>query len=617
MQTTFNEFDNEFRSVMTALSTRLKDSAWTIVYKGLIVIHYLIREGKNGVALEYLSHNARMLEIRNSSVLTNPQAVALGRYAKYLYVRAIQFGRTNFDYIRLGRKNEGRLRELSVDKGLLRECESVAKQLDALLKCSFHEEDINNDIILTAFRLLVSDLLSLYQVFNEGVINLLEHYFEMSKTDAIHALEVYEEFTRLTTRVVSFLKVAKHLEHMTKLRVPNIKHAPTSLTKSLEDYLNDPDFEINHRQYLAEKESKSMGKSRQPQSPHTQSVQQSQSGQSHQQPQQQQQQRQQQQPDLIDLLSGGVPVQEQIFANNVQPQVQPQATGYNPFLQQGQQVQQVQQANPAQQQFDMQMAQQQQLQQQQLQQQQLQQQQLQQQQLQQQQFQQQPQFQQQQPQFQQGQFQPQVQQQPQFNPLQQQTTGPSQQQQLTQSFTGAGFGGYSATPQVGQQQQQQPQQQPQPLQQSNTGGSNPFRRSLSQTPTGGNPFKRTSTLPMVMESSAFNSGGAASNNGPALIGNSTGSSSSGAAGSGLRRSNTNPFARHNTGSTTPLSAQSTGGNPFRKSIAAPSQLQQQQQQQLPQQQQQPLQPQFTFGGLEQLPTVSVFPQTQAQRQNVI
>lgn len=38
---------------------------------------------------------------------------------------------------------------------------------------------------------------------------------------------------------------------MTRLEIPKIKHAPTSLTRSLEEYLEDPDFDTNRRQYLA------------------------------------------------------------------------------------------------------------------------------------------------------------------------------------------------------------------------------------------------------------------------------------------------------------------------------------------------------------------------------
>jgi hypothetical protein len=62
-----------------------------------------------------------------------------------------------------------------------------------------------------------------------------------------------------TDAVVQYLSLARSHEHSTRLEIPKIKHAPTSLAASLEEYLNDKDFEINRRQYLAEKEAKKNG----------------------------------------------------------------------------------------------------------------------------------------------------------------------------------------------------------------------------------------------------------------------------------------------------------------------------------------------------------------------
>ena len=116
------------------------------------------------------------------------------------------------------------------------------------------------------------DLLVLFHVMNEGTINVLgnfsfsfpaddflpviEHYFEMSHTDAERALDVYEAFVQQTDQVVQYLSIARHYEHATRLEIPKLKHAPTSLLTSLKEYLNDKDFEINRRQYLAQQEAK-------------------------------------------------------------------------------------------------------------------------------------------------------------------------------------------------------------------------------------------------------------------------------------------------------------------------------------------------------------------------
>ena len=78
----------------------------------------------------------------------------------------------------------------------------------------------------------------------------------MSKYDAQRALNIYKTFTKQTNLVVDFLGTARQYENATRLEIPKLKHAPTSLTSSLEEYLNDPDFEVNRRQYLAHQDVK-------------------------------------------------------------------------------------------------------------------------------------------------------------------------------------------------------------------------------------------------------------------------------------------------------------------------------------------------------------------------
>lgn len=78
----------------------------------------------------------------------------------------------------------------------------------------------------------------------------------MSKTDAERAMEIYRTFTKQTDFVVGYLGTARQYEHQTRVEVPKLKHAPVNLGKQLEDYLMDPDFEVNRRQYLAEQEAK-------------------------------------------------------------------------------------------------------------------------------------------------------------------------------------------------------------------------------------------------------------------------------------------------------------------------------------------------------------------------
>ncbi|KAI5965541.1 uncharacterized protein KGF55_000903 [Candida pseudojiufengensis] len=581
---------DNFHTIMRTLQQRLRDSSWSVVYKSLIVIHLMIREGDKDVTLNYLADNGTsMFNLQSSNLVANSgsfnqDARHIIKYAKYLSTRVKQFDATGIDYVRDERSNNsttqqgGRLRSLSIEKGLLRETDSVQKQIDSLLKNNFMENEINNDIVLTAFRLLVNDLLALFQELNEGVINILEHYFEMSKPDSERSLKIYKKFVDQTKFVIDYLRVAKHLEYATKLHVPTIKHAPTALTSSLEEYLNDPNFEINRRQYLAEKNNSNKSEAKpindtnkEPQNNNNNNNNSSQNNSSN---------------DGVDRHASLVVQQTYNPWNNmfVPGQAQSYVQNQDPFQLQQQQLQQQQQQQQQQEQ-QQQLQQQQQFQQQQ----QLQQQQ----QIQQQQdaqIQQQLQAQQQVQQQNQLQAQQQVQQQNQF-PSFNSTTNlqpipqnqPFQHQSsLQSSYTGAGFGGYGPQPlqhqntnpflQNRQSQPQQQQQQiflqqsnQQPIQRQNT---NPFAlQSLQEQqqahhqplpqPTSNwqqpqQPQQTSSWQPSIFQQSS----------------------------TGIQRSNTNPFSRMATGQQQqqtqsypgvvpqPLKPQST--NPFARKVFNPN-----------------------------------------------
>ena len=57
----------------------------------------------------------------------------------------------------------------------------------------------------------------------------LEHYFEMSKVDATEALRLYRRFCKQAEKVVEFLGVAKKLENLLNVPIPNLKHVGSSL----------------------------------------------------------------------------------------------------------------------------------------------------------------------------------------------------------------------------------------------------------------------------------------------------------------------------------------------------------------------------------------------------
>ncbi|KAH0444356.1 ANTH domain-containing protein [Colletotrichum camelliae] len=241
--------------VFRALQFRLRDSTWTVVFKSLITVHLMIREGSPDITLSFLARHPNTLAI-SSFTDAQTQGRNIRHYASYLSSRAKAFRETKCDWVRT---KESRLEKLTVEKGLLRETEILQTQITALLKCDVLEGEIENEITVTVFRLLVLDLLALFQALNQGMINILGNFFEMSKVDAERAMAIYRNFTKQTDFVVQYLSVARQFEHQTRVEVPKLKHAPVNLGRQLEEYLHDPDFEVNRRQYIAEQQAKKKG----------------------------------------------------------------------------------------------------------------------------------------------------------------------------------------------------------------------------------------------------------------------------------------------------------------------------------------------------------------------
>lgn len=149
-------------------------------------------------------------------------------YTAYLEQKVIAYRHLRMDYVKstMGSK-EGRLRHLSVKDGLLKETVVLQKQIGTLLKSNFILEDVDNNISLYAYRLLVEDLLVLFQVINESIVNILEHYFAMDKADARTSLEIYKRFAKQTEDTISFLDRARRLQNDLNISIPIVKHVRT------------------------------------------------------------------------------------------------------------------------------------------------------------------------------------------------------------------------------------------------------------------------------------------------------------------------------------------------------------------------------------------------------
>jgi len=119
---------------------------------------------------------------------------------------------------------------------LLKTLPVLQSQLDALLEFDCTANDLTNGVINMAFMLLFRDLIRLFACYNDGIINLLEKYFDMNKKQCRDALDLYKKFLIRMDRVAEFLKVAENVG-IDKGDIPDLTKAPSSLLDALEQHL--------------------------------------------------------------------------------------------------------------------------------------------------------------------------------------------------------------------------------------------------------------------------------------------------------------------------------------------------------------------------------------------
>ncbi|KAF9583094.1 hypothetical protein BGW38_010262, partial [Lunasporangiospora selenospora] len=208
------------------------------------LVHLLMRSNAGNDVLSYCASQRGILSAAYKGGTHSGQAGTIQAYTSYLNEKIHVYGEVQRDLVRTGvQGRDGFLRNLPVSKGLLHYVSALQKQIGALLDCKFYVDELSNEVTIGAFALLVQDLLRLFQAMNEGVINILQNFFEMTKDQARLGLQIYKTFAEQTTKAVEYFSVAKRMERVIHTDIPQLKHAPLSLVRTLEEYVNSPDFE--------------------------------------------------------------------------------------------------------------------------------------------------------------------------------------------------------------------------------------------------------------------------------------------------------------------------------------------------------------------------------------
>ncbi|XP_062909991.1 phosphatidylinositol binding clathrin assembly protein a isoform X17 [Mobula hypostoma] len=233
-----NEMNVNIPQLADSLFERTTNSSWVVVFKSLITTHQMMVYG-NERFIQYLASRNTLFNLNNfldkSGLQGYDMSTFIRRYSRYLNEKAVSYRQVAFDFTKVKRGADGVMRTMNTEK-LLKTMPLIQNQMDALLDFNVGANELTNGVINAAFMLLFKDAIRLFAAYNEGIINLLEKYFDMKKNQCKEALDIYKKFLTRMTRISEFLKVAEQVG-IDRGDIPDLSQAPSSLLDALEQHL--------------------------------------------------------------------------------------------------------------------------------------------------------------------------------------------------------------------------------------------------------------------------------------------------------------------------------------------------------------------------------------------
>uniref|UniRef100_A0A3P8Z0L8 Phosphatidylinositol-binding clathrin assembly protein n=1 Tax=Esox lucius TaxID=8010 RepID=A0A3P8Z0L8_ESOLU len=233
-----NEMNVNIPQLADTLFERTANTSWVVVFKSLAATHHLMVYG-NERFIQYLASRNTLFNLSNfldkSGLQGYDMSTFIRRYSRYLNEKAVSYRQVAFDFTKVKRGSDGVMRTVNTEK-LLKTIPIIQNQMDALLDFNVNANELTNGVINAAFMLLFKDSIRLFAAYNEGIINLLEKYFDMKKTQCKEGLDIYKKFLTRMTRISEFLKVAEQVG-IDRGDIPDLSQAPSSLLDALEQHL--------------------------------------------------------------------------------------------------------------------------------------------------------------------------------------------------------------------------------------------------------------------------------------------------------------------------------------------------------------------------------------------
>ncbi|CDF34211.1 Phosphatidylinositol-binding clathrin assembly protein [Chondrus crispus] len=223
------------------LRKRLMLSNWVVVIKALTIFHHIFRDG-NEKFVEYVAVTYRSMFKMDFFADGSSEGFAhsgfIRTYGAYIEQWLTMKAAINFPP---GKSKEddtaltGLYRNASIED-LLAALPVVMDTVDALLGLQLQGQTRHSPVANPAFTMILRDMTIFWITLSEGLIRLLDLYFELDIPKAVIALDVYKRFVAMVSNAQPFFENARSLP--LRWQIPELGAISLELMDSMQEYID-------------------------------------------------------------------------------------------------------------------------------------------------------------------------------------------------------------------------------------------------------------------------------------------------------------------------------------------------------------------------------------------